>query len=429
MGFHEGGTITRRLLEDCCQACLAGAPDVAAAPSSRVDRRRGVIRGVKVLSQKSRNGRRYTIECLKRAVPLYEGVSVRINHPDDKDQGADRKVDDVLGRLRKVRLGPGGIYADLEYLQSHPVAPRICEAAERMPKAYGLSHNVSDWDGHYEDGDYVVTEIREVESVDLVADPATTSGLFEGRAKRRKTSRKGKTIKLLEWSRKQKAPLRRAFRSVRESLSPAARRLLEEAAMPGALLADGADPEAAIKSAFRAAMNGILDDNGSDMKTKLARMKEVLAAEEKLMASGAVTPTAIDDASEGDELADGYDGGDDDPDGSLMEDDEDLDQDDDEEGDEEGDEEEPVRESRRATALAAELAQTKRELAVRRLCEAERVQPAPPILKALLALDNEDDRRALLRESRKRNAPAARGEKPFIDAITGDPEEDEDDDE
>ena len=61
------------------------------------------------------------------------------------------------------------------------MAERICEAAERMPDVFGLSHNAGG-DGDYDkNGIFVVSNIVEVRHVDLVADPATTKSLQESR--------------------------------------------------------------------------------------------------------------------------------------------------------------------------------------------------------------------------------------------------------
>jgi hypothetical protein len=76
-------------------------------------------------------------------------------------------------------LGDNGVYADLHFLKSHPLAARVCEAAERMPEVLGFSQNATTIqvpDGH---GGVVHESIKRVRSVDLVADPATTQSIFE----------------------------------------------------------------------------------------------------------------------------------------------------------------------------------------------------------------------------------------------------------
>src|SRR5262249_40490973 len=65
--------------------------------------------------------------------------------------------------------------------KSHPLAERVCEAAERNPELYGLSHEASA-DGHPDaDGYFVVEKINAISVVSLVAEPATNKSLFEER--------------------------------------------------------------------------------------------------------------------------------------------------------------------------------------------------------------------------------------------------------
>ena len=53
----------------------------------RVDRGAGIIRGVKILGLESRNGRRYPAETLLRAVELYDGAKVNVNHANGNPVG------------------------------------------------------------------------------------------------------------------------------------------------------------------------------------------------------------------------------------------------------------------------------------------------------------------------------------------------------
>ena len=82
------------------------------------------------------------------------------------------------GHPKDVAAREDGLYGDLHYLRSHPLAEMTAEAAERLPEALGLSHNA---EGRVAQsgGTAVVEEIVRVRSVDLVADPATTRSLFE----------------------------------------------------------------------------------------------------------------------------------------------------------------------------------------------------------------------------------------------------------
>lgn len=169
--------LTRRLREHCGQGAC------------RVDRERGVIHGVKVLGTESVNGvegmagvrrRVYPAGVLREAARLYEGAKVDWNHQPGKGHHP-RDASDGVGELRNVRATREGLFADLHYLTSHPRAGTLVEAAERMPRRYGLSphHSV---EGRQRGAAFVVTKIVEVHSVDVVHSPATTRGLFEGKA-------------------------------------------------------------------------------------------------------------------------------------------------------------------------------------------------------------------------------------------------------
>ena len=153
-----------------------------------VDRDSGVIRNVKILGFDSVNQRRYLPEAVKAAVHLYEGAKVNIDHPEGHPSD-ERSAYDRFGRLTNVRFVEGkGLYGDLEYLKSHEMAERIVESAERMPDAFGLSHNVQG--DTRQNGDISeVYQITKVRHVDLVADPATTRSLRESASNRPKLTR------------------------------------------------------------------------------------------------------------------------------------------------------------------------------------------------------------------------------------------------
>lgn len=144
--------------------------------STKVDREAGVIRGVKIIGLESANGRQYSPKALREARQQYEGLSVNIDHPDKA--GGKRGVKDRFGKLENVREQADGLYGDLPYLKSHPLAEMVAEVAERMPEQLGLSHNA---EGRVavRGGKNIVEQITRVRSVDMVSDPATVRGLFE----------------------------------------------------------------------------------------------------------------------------------------------------------------------------------------------------------------------------------------------------------
>jgi len=150
----------------------------AHAPGARVDRAAGVIRGVKILGLTSRNGRRYLPEALRSAVALYEGAKVNLNHPRGGPL-SPRDYQDRIGMIRQVEAREGeGLFADFHFNPKHALAEQLAWDAEHAPHNVGFSHNVTARLGR-RDGQTIVEAISRVRSVDLVADPGTTEGLFE----------------------------------------------------------------------------------------------------------------------------------------------------------------------------------------------------------------------------------------------------------
>jgi hypothetical protein len=144
-----------------------------------VDREAGFIRGVKILGLESKNGRTYPKETAARAVPLYEGSRVNIDHPKGSPS-SPRDYASRIGSLVNVRVehGDGGLRGDFHFNPKHALAEQLIWDAEHAPENVGFSHNVEAKTSR-RDGRVIVEEITRVQSVDLVADPATTRGLFE----------------------------------------------------------------------------------------------------------------------------------------------------------------------------------------------------------------------------------------------------------
>ncbi len=147
------------------------------SPQRKIDKENGVVSGVKILGVKSRNNRIYPLETLRDAAPLYENAKVNVNHPDGSPSES-RKYQDRVGSIKNVTLQENGLYGDFHFNPKHPLAEQMLWDAERAPENFGFSHNVEAV-VRLENGAQVVDKIVRVRSVDLVADPATTSGLFE----------------------------------------------------------------------------------------------------------------------------------------------------------------------------------------------------------------------------------------------------------
>jgi hypothetical protein len=143
-----------------------------------VDRAAGVIRGVKLLGLESRNGRRYLPEALRAAASLYEGAKVNINHSKGNPLAA-RDYQDRIGTVKQVAFRDGaGLFGNLHYNPKHVLAEQLVWDAENAAENVGFSHNVLARTSRQQET-VVVDAILQVNSVDLVADPATTRGLFE----------------------------------------------------------------------------------------------------------------------------------------------------------------------------------------------------------------------------------------------------------
>lgn len=254
----------------------------------RVDREKGIIYGVKVCGNESRNRRHYPEDVLEAAVGLYEGVSVYLDH--GTESGEERPLDTHFGNLQNVRIENGELYADLHYLTRHEKAEAIAERAEKFPRNFGLSHDAA-IDGVFENGIQKVIEIEEVHSVDLVTRPATNQGIFEQETK-------VKTVK-------------RKYRRVLESLSvkkyPGKFRVLEQMELDGDPMLDvpveipvteeggEADSGAAIKAGFRTMILAILDDASIDDATTMKKIKELLKQKEKLTSDSSDSATEEED--------------------------------------------------------------------------------------------------------------------------------------
>jgi hypothetical protein len=140
-----------------------------------VDREKGIIHGVKILGLESKNGRSYLPAAVAKAMPLYEHAKVNVNHVKP---GETASYHDRMGRLKNVHAGVDGLYADYHFNPKHALAEQLCWDAENAPENVGFSHDVQAKTVR-RDGKVVIEDISRVDSVDLVANPATTRGLYE----------------------------------------------------------------------------------------------------------------------------------------------------------------------------------------------------------------------------------------------------------
>lgn len=138
-----------------------------------------VLTGVKLVGTESKKGRRYPLSVLSKHVSLYEGKPCYVDHPERGKQREPRTFASKFAVYRNARIGPDGIYADMHCNPKHQLFEQFQGWVETAPDQVGLSHSAYCLLKEGADGVPEVTEIHSVESVDLVATPATTHGLFE----------------------------------------------------------------------------------------------------------------------------------------------------------------------------------------------------------------------------------------------------------
>lgn len=143
-----------------------------------LDWKPGLVKGCKILGWESKNGRRYRREAGRRARGLYERKDVYLNHADPGDR-KPRRVEDKFGWFENVTDREDGLYGDFGYNTGHPFAPAFEGWLRNNPSAIGFSHAADGDVRRGTDGIDEVCEITAVDSIDLVANPATTKGLFE----------------------------------------------------------------------------------------------------------------------------------------------------------------------------------------------------------------------------------------------------------
>ena len=329
---------------------------VASNASLKVDREAGLLRSVKILGHISANGYEYQPAAIARAAKLYDGKVVNFNHPAKPSDA--RSSYDRFGWLSSIQVKEDGLYGDLHYLKSHPFAAPVLEAAERNPGLFGMSH-VAHGEKKQRGSRVVVEDIESVSSVDLVSDPATVKSLFESYSMSQKTTVREVLIKAL-------APEK--FKLLIEQDYP----MGAEMAAPEA----GMDSTAQAHEAFKAMVIAVLDDTGLDMKGMLSKIKEILKAKEKLMGGG---ESSSETPEEGGEM--------------------------------------PAEESKKTktadTNLQERVTRMERRDAVRLLCDADQFIPSPVQMKALAALTEEADVKALITDFKGlKQAPGRTGVKP-----------------
>lgn len=155
---------------------------LASAP--KVDAENGIVYGVKLLGRVSKNGHEYSDRALRDAAKVYEGNVVNLDHPPDRNATAERSVRERFGIIRnpetRITGDPetDGVYGDHHFPLKHSYTPEYLEILERFPQSVGFSHNAVVTES-VKDGKVTFDSVQRARSIDLVANPATTRGIFE----------------------------------------------------------------------------------------------------------------------------------------------------------------------------------------------------------------------------------------------------------
>lgn len=145
-----------------------------------------VLRNVVVLGPISRRAdgttrRQYPRSTLERAVGLFEGANVYLDH--GPMPGQSRSMRDLVGAVRNPRLDDKDrIRGDVHLFESQESA-RLLSIARINPRSAGMSPWMAGRQ-RMRDRIEIVEEILKVKSSDFVTEPATTDGLFENQDER-----------------------------------------------------------------------------------------------------------------------------------------------------------------------------------------------------------------------------------------------------
>jgi hypothetical protein len=136
-----------------------------------------VIEGMAVLGPKSKNNRFYPKETRRAATKVFEGIRAYCNHTKKGEEDEPRIVQELIGVHRNVRFDERSdmLRSDLHLSPTQLVREYIIPHAKSNPGIIGNSISAS---GKIKD-DGTVLEITKGRSIDLVAEPATTSGIYE----------------------------------------------------------------------------------------------------------------------------------------------------------------------------------------------------------------------------------------------------------
>ena len=232
-----------------------------------------VIEGVLLCGPESANRRRYHKEAFAGdRVKRYNGVPVGTYHTDK----SGHRYLEQLGLVQNARHRADGMpIGDLAINPEKPGAKAFIWDATHQPRACGMSHVAHCETTRGKDGWEDVTELVEVESVDVIGagGAATTKGLFEGKSVSLTVRQLAESlVKHPKTTAKQTVPLKLLAEMDGMDSAPVAM---------DAPPADDADPAAGVSEAFKSAIMHIIGecmDGNSDPKECLQKIKKLLAS-------------------------------------------------------------------------------------------------------------------------------------------------------
>lgn len=259
---------------------------VAQTKPTAVDRESRTISNVKILGRYARDDsgrayREYSRQAIESAKRLYSKLPVNSDHPGDGNPYAVRSIGDRLGWLGEsftVKWDGGdddGLYGELHVFESAKNGKLVLESAESASHVMGCSHNASCNVTDKPDGVEFIDDIVGARSVDIVTTPGTTRGFFESRRENKKVKT---TIRQILATRKEK---------VTDELTPLLEQMGEDAALAGMPMEVAeVDSKEAVREAFKAAINAIIDDDALDLQATIGKIRDMLKAQEKMLDSG-----------------------------------------------------------------------------------------------------------------------------------------------
>lgn len=148
-----------------------------------------IVRNVTLLGPISMNGHTYTEEAMREAAVLFEGIPQYIDHPAEEGGEFNRSVRDLFSKAHNVRYiaSENKVRGDMHLVDTPEMRKEIAPRMKHFKEKIGNSHVVFAQFGEKQEGSDmpVIAHITDALSVDLVTDPATTKGLFEGIAKKK----------------------------------------------------------------------------------------------------------------------------------------------------------------------------------------------------------------------------------------------------